>query len=249
MIIHAFDDKSEPLFSPGSFYGEQKRFCDICIVTFSNVIYEAMRNGFACEQIAKISLANGAIPICRFEHEGRSIAFYLSAIGSALAGTCVLEANWLTGATKFIMFGSAGSLNRQVTEGKYVIPTEAYRDEGLSYHYAPPADYISIPGSEKLAEIFASLGLPFVKGRVWTTDAIYRETVNKVKQRRQEGCIAVEMELAGVQAVCDFCGFELYDFLVTGDVLDEGSYDIAGFSGANHDLDKLYVALQTAKRI
>lgn len=29
---------------------------------------------------------------------------------------------------------------------------------------------------------------------------------------------AVPMELAGVQSVCDFYGFDLYDFLVTGDV-------------------------------
>ena len=28
------------------------------------------------------------------------------------------------------------------------------------------------------------------------------------------------MELAGVQAICDYYGWNLYDFLVTGDVLD-----------------------------
>ena len=43
------------------------------------------------------------------------------------------------------------------------------------------------------------------------------------------------MELAGVQAICDFYGFELYDFLVAGDVLIEGNYETDGLSAANHD--------------
>ncbi len=60
------------------------------------------------------------------------------------------------------------------------------------------------------------LALPYVKGRVWTTDALYRETRNLVETRKSEGCIAVEMELAGMQAVCDFYNIELYDFLVIG---------------------------------
>ena len=59
----------------------------------------------------------------------------------------------------------------------------------------------------------------------------------------------MEMELAGVQAVCDFHGFELWDFLVTGDVLDAPSYEFDALASANHDLDKLWIALELAKRI
>jgi uridine phosphorylase len=76
-----------------------------------------------------------------------------------------------------------------------------------------------------------------------------RETVNLVNKRKSEGCIAVEMEVAGVQAVCDFYGFELYHFLAAGDVLVEGDYTIDELSDANHNLDKLLVALQIIERI
>ncbi len=76
-----------------------------------------------------------------------------------------------------------------------------------------------------------------------------RETVNLVNKRKSEGCIAVEMEVAGVQAVCDFYGFELYDFLAAGDVLVEGDYTIDALSDANHNLDKLLVSLQIIERI
>ena len=81
------------------------------------------------------------------------------------------------------------------------------------------------------------------------TDAIYRETKAKLDARKKEGCIAVEMELAGVQAVCDFYGWDLYNFLVTDDVLDQAIYDATGLAAANHDVDKLYIAIELAKRI
>ena len=147
------------------------------------------------------------------------------------------------------MFGSAGSLDSGQTTGKFVIPTHSYREEGLSYHYAPPADYIEVKNAKTVKAIFDELKLPNVLGKVWTTDAIYRETKAKFDARKKEGCIAVEMELAGVQAVCDFYGWELYNFLVTGDVLDQEVYDFSGLADASHNMDKLYVAIEIAKRI
>ncbi|CCZ02878.1 putative uncharacterized protein [Eubacterium sp. CAG:603] len=57
------------------------------------------------------------------------------------------------------------------------------------------------------------------------------------------------MELAGVQAICDYYGWNLYDFLVTGDVLDKAVYDISCLANANHNMDKLYIAIEIARRI
>ena len=249
MITDSFDNKSEPLFTPESFLGPQHHLCDVCILTFSDVILREMRARFALREGGVLKSANGDRPIFLFEYAGRTLAVVLCGIGATLAGNEVVELNWLTGAAKFVMFGSAGSLNRAATAGKYVIPTEAYRDEGMSYHYAPPADYITIRNAEQTAAIFDALRLPYVSGRVWTTDAFYRETKDQVAARQKEGCLAVEMELAGVQAVCDFHGFELYDFLVTGDVLDAPVYENEGLHSANHDLDKLDIALEIAKRV
>ena len=55
--------------------------------------------------------------------------------------------------------------------------------------------------------------------------------------------------MAGMQSVCDFHGFDLYNFLVTGDVLSEDKYEMERFNDANHNLDKFYIALEIAKRI
>lgn len=249
MITDSFDPKSEPLFTPGHFLGPQRHLCDICILTFSHVILKELQARFALREVGTLDSANGGRPVFVFEHDGMTLAAMLAGLGATIAGNDVIELNWITGATKFVMFGSAGSLNREATQGKYVIPTEAYRDEGMSYHYAPPSDYIAIKNADATAEMFDELRLPYVKGRVWTTDAFYRETKDLVAARQKEGCLAVEMELAGVEAVCDFYGFELYDFLVTGDVLDAPIYENDGLHSANHDLDKLDIAFEIAKRI
>ncbi|MEE3313047.1 MAG: hypothetical protein VZR56_02695 [Treponema sp.] len=54
--------------------------------------------------------------------------------------------------------------------------------------------------------------------------------------------------LTGVQAACDFYGLSLYDFLEAGDVLSENDYDVKDLDNANHDLAKLFIALDVALR-
>lgn len=249
MITDAFDNKTEPMITMEAFGPRQEKVVDKCIIIFSHIIYDYMLEKFKCEQIAHIGGCDGGMPIYKFNNDGEDIAFYKSMIGSAGAAQLTIEANWLTGAEKFIMFGSCGNLNKELTEGKFIIPTEAYRDEGMSYHYAPPADYIKVKNADKMAEIFEELNIPYVKGKTWTTDAMLRETKGNAMKRRDEGCIAVEMEVAGVQAVCDYYGHELYDFLAAGDVFYENTHDIKGLSDANHNTDKLFIALELAKRI
>ena len=249
MIINSFDDKTEPVIGLRDFYGERGSGFYTCIATFSNVIFDALMEMSDKVEVARVSTTNGGIPIYALKNTVKPTAFYLSPIGSTLAAQICIEVNWLTGAKNFIMFGSCGSLDSEATKGKFIIPTEAYRDEGMSYHYAPPADYIKIKNADRLAAIFGELSLPYVKGRVWTTDAMLRETKGQLAKRKSEGCIAVEMELAGVQAVCDFYGFEVWDFLSAGDVLSENDYRVEGLSAANHDLDKLFAALEIANRI
>ena len=249
MITESFDSQSEAIITPGAFYGEKRFVTDLAIGTFSREIYPAVLERYLSEKIGEIHAANLIRPIHLLDVEGMKIAFYLSGIGATAAATDAIEINWMTGADHFILFGSAGSLDREATAGKYVLPTEAYRDEGMSYHYAPPADYITVRNADFIADVFREKGFPYVKGRAWTTDAFYRETREQVRKRKAEGCIAVEMELAGVQAVCDFHGFELYDFLATGDVVDQPDYTPDGLQEANHSLDKFHAAIAIAKRI
>ena len=110
------------------------------------------------------------------------------------------------------MFGSCGSQDSEKTTGKFIIPTESYRGEGCSYYYAEPSDYININNCNKLASIFNTLSVPYVCGKVWTTDSMIRETRRLVSTRKNESCIAVEIQ--GLHNANHDCG-KLYIALET----------------------------------
>lgn len=252
MIDHAFDDKTPPVITPELFYGEREKVCDICIVTFSVHVMEEIMKRFACSKVAEIGSVNGNRPVYVLEYKGKKIAFYMTMISSAGTGNCLEEARCLIGARHYIIFGSCGALDREVGEGRIVVPTWAYRDEGFSYHYAPPAEYIRMRNADRVAELLGGLRVPYVKGRTWSTDALYRETRGKAERLKREGCVAVEMECAGAQAVCDFHGMELYYFLISGDLLDGEEWD-ARILGNEQEMDtqvrSFYIALEMALQL
>ena len=103
----------------------------------------------------------------------------------------------------------------------------AYRDEGFYYHFAPAQDYIEINKNSELTSIFYKLNVDYVTGKTWTTDAIYRETINNRNARKKDGCICVEMECSGLQAVCDFRKIDFYPFFFGGDLLNDLSWNRA----------------------
>ena len=71
----------------------------------------------------------------------------------------------------------------------------------------------------KLAALLDRLGVDYVCGKTWTTDAFYRETESNTARRVGEGCVCVEMECSALQAVCDFRGAALYQFVYAADSL------------------------------
>ncbi len=252
MITDTFDTTTQAILSPEKIYGVSKTLCDICIITFSNQIVAEILNQFPCLKIAEIQSVNGSIPCFKLNYKGKDISFYMTMIGGAGAGACVEDAHCLIGATKYIMFGSCGCLNKNVTAGKIIIPTDAYRDEGLSYHYVKASNYIKIKNADFVADFFKKSGIPYITGKTWTTDAIYRETRGNMEKRKAEGCIAVEMESAAVQAVCNFNNFEFYNFLISDDLLDSPEWDrrILGVEGkCAHQIKSFYMALELALRI
>ncbi|MBR7136714.1 MAG: nucleoside phosphorylase, partial [Clostridia bacterium] len=189
-------------------------------------------------------------PIYRFTHQGREIGFFQSMIGSSLAAA-FLEELIALGAEKFLYFGSCGALDKEIAEGNLLIPSAAYRDEGTSYHYAAPSDYLQIRSAPKLAQIFTELHVPFRTTKTWTTDAFYRETSRNLELRRQEGCGVVEMECAALMAVGQFRKKEVYQFFYAADCLDAQTWDKRMLGQMPADLREriLVVAVETAAKL
>jgi uridine phosphorylase len=252
MIHKTFDNRTPAIISPEN-YRSGKRFADTCILTFSCEVRDNALEQFPAQKVGALNSVNGPVPIYVMPYKGRNVAFFMCPITAPVAAMSLEEASQLLGATNFIMFGSCGVLDSDIAQGKLIVPTHAYRDEGVSYHYRPAdAPYIPIPTSDFIAQAFEEMGLPHVQGRTWTTDAFYRETRGNMEARRAEGCIAVEMECAALQAVCDFRGYKYYPFLISSDLLDSPQWDrrILGNDGERaHQLKTFYVALELAAKL
>lgn len=174
MIIDSFDNQSEEIIKVCK--REDARKVDACILTFSNEILQHVLEAYDCTKIGDVYSSNGAKPIYGFSYKGKEFAVYMSFVGAPGCVGDIEDTRALLDTDKYVVFGGSGCLNKEIARGKVMVPTEAYRDEGTSYHYAPASDYITIKNCDKVAEFMEWAGLPYIKGKTWTIDAVYRET-------------------------------------------------------------------------
>jgi uridine phosphorylase len=171
-------------------------------------------------QAAHLYSEHGVHPVFELEHRGERVAFFQPGVGAPLAAL-FLEEVIDYGCRAVVACGGAGALDAGLALGQPVVVSAAVRDEGTSYHYLAPSRTIEAePGIVTLLEgVLAGRAVPFATGTTWTTDAVYRETKDKVALRRAEGCVTVEMEAAALLAVARFRGVALGQILYAGDSL------------------------------
>ncbi len=111
------------------------------------------------------------------EHGGSRLAIVHPGVGAPFAAGFPEELIAL-GCRAFVAVGGAGVLVPELALGHVIVPTAAIRDEGTSYHYRPPGREVAAD-RDAVAAIIATLvrhKVPYVTGKTWTTDALYRET-------------------------------------------------------------------------
>lgn len=219
---------SEPaLFSPSDTTKKINNFPEICVSTFSESIIQKFSSLDNTEKIAELYTANGIVPVYKIRYKNTDIAFYLSRIG---APACVVgfEEIIAMGAKKFVLFGSCGVLNDDKVKDSIIIPVSAIRDEGTSYHYIAPSPEIEADAYsvQTLENVLVNCGYSYVKGKTWTSDAIYRETIPSIQERKQEGCLVVEMECASMLAVAKYRHIPFIQFLYGADNLSSDTWEI-----------------------
>ena len=188
---------------------------------------DVQRKRFAGQDpIYRIPFEHGDHEVHVVEHLGKRIAVFNPGVGApAAAGS--LEDIIALGATKIIGCGGAGIVKQGFDVGHIIVPTGAVRDEGTSHHYQP-VDVAVVPHPLAVDAIDAELsdaGVPHDKGLTWTTDAIFRETPEKVARRREQGCISVEMEASAMFAVAMFRGAVYGQLLYAGDDVSAQTWD------------------------
>ncbi|HLW91125.1 MAG TPA: nucleoside phosphorylase [Roseiarcus sp.] len=134
------------------------------------------------------------------------------AVGAPFA-VLVAEELFASGCELLVSLTSAGQITPAGPPPYFVVIDRALRDEGTSYHYAPPSEYAEANPElvSRAAEAVATLRQRCIVGSTWTTDAPFRETAEAIAAARAKGVLAVEMEAAalyafararGVRALC-----------------------------------------------
>ena len=205
------------------------KHCVLCF--FQEVIAELVRGGARARHLHSGTSEAGDYPVYELDYGGRRLAVVHPGVG-APAAIARFERVIALGCRKFIVCGGAGVLDGAINVGDIVVPISAIRDEGVSHHYLRPAREVA-PTRQALAAIEAVLSEnhhSFIKGKTWTTDAVYRETRQRMNRRKREGCVVVDMEAAAFFAVARFRRVECAQILYGGDSLAGRQWDPRGWN-------------------
>ncbi len=157
--------------------------------------------------------------------EPQRIAVFHSAVGAALAAGLV-EEMIACGSRRFVACGS-GRAGPRDCGGSCRHPGQRSPRRGdlVPLSAAGPRGGGRPAAVAAIEQVLQAHGVPYVKGKTWTTDGFYRETPDKVALRRAEGCLTVEMEAAAFFAVAQFRGVQFGQMLYGGDDVSGAEWD------------------------
>jgi uridine phosphorylase len=134
-----------------------------------------------------------------FDLGGRRVGIVGRVVGASFA-VLVAEELFASGCQLLVSLTSAGQIVPAGRPPYFVVIDRSLRDEGTSYHYAPPSEFAEADPDlvNKATTALAKSGLHGVVGASWTTDAPFRETAKAIEVARSKDILAVEMEAAAL---------------------------------------------------
>jgi len=243
--ILEFDDNKEAIINPGTWAGEPFKTNKLVITFFPEVIEKLAAEG----RIVPERRIGGENPILLYRFADENILITLGAVGCpSCAGN--LDLFHAMGISSVMFCGGGGVLDKNIEVGQILVVDGAIRDEGFSYHYIEPSRYIYTEPevTEKIIRYLEAHSISYIRGLTWTTDAVFRETKDKVKQRKAEGAKIVEMEQAGCIAVAQYRGFSYGALIYGGDDVSSKEWSDRGWrsrDGIRFDLVTLCKKLVT----
>jgi uridine phosphorylase len=238
--ILEYDDDRERILDPMKIL-KPAAVAEGCVVCFFQEVIDSLVKTGQAELVTNSVSEIGLHPFYNVNLYGQLFTVVHPGVGAPL-GAALLEEAIAFGCRKFIACGGAGVLDRELTVGHIIVPIAAIRDEGTSYHYMPPMREVHPSGEavRAIERVLERRRIPYVVGRTWTCDAIYRETPGKVKKRREEGCLTVEMEAAAFFAVARYRGVHFAQMLYGGDDVSGSDWDSRGWAKEFSIREKLF---------
>lgn len=249
-LFDSYDENRTAVLNPWNVYQPVEGFPETIIITFGSAILNLALELYEGQPVA-IPETGGSLRVYRLR-TAKSIGICRVPMGAPMT-VAYMEECIAMGAKNFVVFGSCGTLDRNIPAGHLIVPTAAYRDEGTSYHYMPASagDYIEVETADWTAEIIESMGLPTLKTCIWTTDGLYRETRRNMEARRREGCQVVDMECSAVMTLAMYRGIRACQFVYAEDNLDDIQWDPRTMGKVPKNAKELYlrVAVEIAQQI
>ncbi len=152
---------------------------------------------------------------------GQKVSLVGAPLGAPYA-VILLERLIAMGAKDVVALGCCGSLQPDLKVGHLVIPTEALSEEGTSGHYPLPKGTPRKTDDHLVALLQQKCRrkkFPWAAGKVWTTDALFRETREKVERYSKKGLLAVEMEMSALMTLAVYRQIRFAALLVVSDEL------------------------------
>jgi uridine phosphorylase len=230
--ILEFDPAREAILEPSKLI-RPSDVPEAAVLCFFQEVITTLEREHGAHVLKRLRSEIGVHPLYELEVRGRRLGIIHPGVGASLAAA-MLEEVIALGCRKLIACGGCGVLDSEIAVGHVLVPVAAVRDEGTSYHYLPPGREVAA-APEAVAAIEAVLrehAIEYLMTKTWTTDAIYRETPEKMRRRRAEGCLCVEMEAAAFFAVARFRGVPFAQLLYGGD--DVGAEEWASREWARH---------------
>lgn len=234
--IFEFDDNKDAKINPTSFADKLFNTDKLIITFFPEVMDKLVNEG----KITLEETIGGENPVFLYRFLDADILITLGQVGCpACAGN--LDLFHAMGITRVMFCGGGGVLDKNIEVGQILVVEGAIRDEGFSYHYIAPSRYIyTNPGTTAIiTQYLEKNSISYIRGLTWTTDAIFRETPDKISRRKEEGAKIVEMEQAGCIAVSQFRGFEYGALIYGGDDVSQDEWSNRGWrsrEGIRYDL-------------
>lgn len=253
MILEQFDSSKSAIINPWDILKPVEGIPKVAIACYAHTTFERIIRELDAQIIAQSSWANGVSLIYKARYKNKDIAIFMLTVGAPMSAA-MLEDVYQMGVETVIVFGTCGVLDGGIKDCSIIIPDRAVRDEGTSYHYAPASDEIIVNAGyfHELKSLLDELQVKYTVGKVWSTDAFYRETSDKAKRRKQEGCICVDMECSANAAVARFREKGLVQFFYAADNLDSEQWDVRSLGNYDklEEKDRIAaVALELASRI
>lgn len=223
--ILEFDDAREALIEPSRII-KPIEIPEWCVLPIYKTVIDNLDDASRLNHIADLRSAMGPLPVYTIRHGDAAVTVAHPGVGAPLAAG-VMEELIALGCRKFVACGSAGVLDRSITSGTVVVPSGAVRDEGTSYQYVKPSRDISTDPRvvNTIEGVLRRQGVTYRVGKTWTTDALYRETPERIAKRKAEGCLTVEMECSAFLAVARFRSVSFGQLLATGDDVSGHTWD------------------------